>query len=853
MSKGEIIEHVGEGLYRVRQKLAVDRIQQELERVNARLAELAVELPTKKLELMQAEDAVADKARDIDLKIADLQEGVDGARQEISRLHVDLVRLQSAAAQLRVAVNGLIAEDLSNRKRQNQLQQVPDGRELNAWCADYSLELSGEVGLVDINDEGGQGVLIKPGFDDSAVYAPGSDGALFPNLAQSGIQIYFNSAILPGVQKWLPRYRIGTITKINLDACNLDLDPATSSAQGLNINKSDTLEQVPIQYMDCNGEAFEEGDRVLVRFTRNGPLVVGFEKEPTECSAGGIVFWPTQYYLDTGQVSKRILYGPPYEGSVIGEENNLEGVWKLSKRAADYSVKKGERQNFGYQNWHGPGNYILSWDGIPSRFYDVYGIGEPDTKDFPTQPGGFVGWRNDWFPAKAVYYRNKILHEFDNSVYGAAVTQIGDQRYLLAVTGSGDYFSSWYQLERIKMSGKAFIDSSAVAEVVHEFELPPGVVTMSGWYFSEDGKKAVCTGRNDQPVNQSYLLFPQEVYRLDLDIETGFSSELVFSSDQQVGITSSQRTVTERTYQFENNLPTDYVGVIDYQSQRSASQFDFPLYFDFVADELVTTYYRVPAYSGSERDNWDRLINSVTLDERRLRNIDVDYTAPAPEQILTSQGKVLATAPFTRKEAVDIDRHSSNGATEFTDQALPLLTRAMEPVVIDARFDLAIVSLEYFIEQSTLTASNVRYAPGTFDEIADYSYTGTSESRVELRVFFGSDDPEVLEIYSDYFSGTNNYTRSYIIGQPAVSPQGSFSAALNAETLVNYGSRGMMWGSGFRTEQGAGYSVVYSAPASDGSRQPVWASYLEGYGDAVAELLNQSAEDGYVLNRLTVI
>jgi len=300
VSKGEIIEHKGEGLYRVRQKLAVERIQQELTQVQARLAELAVELPTAKLELIHADDAVRGKAQEIDALIPDYAAGADGALQKIAALQAELIRLQSEARQQRLKVAELIAEDLANRKRQSQLEQVPEDRELEAWCADYTLDLDGEVGLVDINDEGGQGTLIHPGYDEAAVYDPARDGALFPNLAQSGPQIYLNAALLPGVQKWRPRYRIGTITKLISDVCNVALDPAQSSAQNLNINQAETLQQVPIKYMDCDHFAFQEGDRVLVRFTQNGPLVVGFEESPRECDVAFLChidnsFCSTQY------------------------------------------------------------------------------------------------------------------------------------------------------------------------------------------------------------------------------------------------------------------------------------------------------------------------------------------------------------------------------------------------------------------------------------------------------------------------------------------------------------------------------------------------------------------------------
>lgn len=287
MSRGEIIAHIGEGKYRVRQGLATDRIHQELAQVENRIAELAIKLPEKKLQLLQAEEAVSNKASEIDLAIPALVADEDGARATITTLQVDLIRLKAAASLLSLGVAYLIADDLSSRKRQNLLQQVPDGKDLDAWCADYTLDLAGEVGIADINDEGGQGLLIRPGFDDFAAHVPTRDGALFPDLAQSSAQAYFNAALLPGVQKWRPKYRIGTVIDVVGDVCDLELDDAKSSAQALSINTEGTLTGVKIQYMDCNGDVFAPGDRVIVEMqgrTNQEPRVIGFESNPRECS-----------------------------------------------------------------------------------------------------------------------------------------------------------------------------------------------------------------------------------------------------------------------------------------------------------------------------------------------------------------------------------------------------------------------------------------------------------------------------------------------------------------------------------------------------------------------------------------
>src|SRR5690554_7323844 len=151
MSRGEILASLGEGRYRVKQLLAVDRIQQEIDRLTDRLAELAIQLPQEQLELLQANEAADDTARSIDLLIGSLQAGQEDARGQITALQATLVRQRSAARQLEIAVSGLISEKLSAEKRRNQLQAVLKSYEFDAWCADYTETLAGQVGLIDVD------------------------------------------------------------------------------------------------------------------------------------------------------------------------------------------------------------------------------------------------------------------------------------------------------------------------------------------------------------------------------------------------------------------------------------------------------------------------------------------------------------------------------------------------------------------------------------------------------------------------------------------------------------------------------------------------------------------------------
>src|SRR5690606_11440041 len=129
MSKGEIVSHLGEGKYLVRQKLAKETIDQELSGLQQRIADIAIELPNAKLALIAAENGVKSLAHAIDLLIPDLIAGVDGTRQKIADLQGGLIKQRSAARQLEIKVAQLQAEKLAALKRRNVLEQVPEERE----------------------------------------------------------------------------------------------------------------------------------------------------------------------------------------------------------------------------------------------------------------------------------------------------------------------------------------------------------------------------------------------------------------------------------------------------------------------------------------------------------------------------------------------------------------------------------------------------------------------------------------------------------------------------------------------------------------------------------------------------
>jgi hypothetical protein len=175
---------------------------------------------------------------------------------------------------------------LEKRKAFLQGIGVPDDPVVTAWCADLTEDLSGEVGTIEIPGER-QAVAVQPGYNGSAAFNPTRDGRLEPAIAGTPAGVFYNLAMLPGWQKWMPTYRFGTITSLDGDICAVSLEPAVSSRQNLDINQSSALYNVPIEYMTCNGKAFSEGDGVIVEFEDrdwNRPKVIGFAEEPKPCS-----------------------------------------------------------------------------------------------------------------------------------------------------------------------------------------------------------------------------------------------------------------------------------------------------------------------------------------------------------------------------------------------------------------------------------------------------------------------------------------------------------------------------------------------------------------------------------------
>lgn len=286
MGKGRIVSNDGSGLYTVEIIFDTARVDAQKIKLASRITELEDQITLKRAEILN--------------KQAELR--LDPGNAELKRDYI-LYKNQ---------LNILLANKINAEKTKIYLESFDfTGVQYSAWCADLSEELSGIIGTVEVPGERGT-IQIKPGFTNNATYNLAVDGILQHAIAGTAANVYVNWSIFPGWQKWKPTFRYGQITSKNGDNCNIQLESANSSQQNLNINQTTTLSNVPIKYMDCDGDPFEVGDNVLIKFLSQNwgtPQVVGFKDYPKPCAWTEVETWYFNIQMTDGTVFKL----DPYE------------------------------------------------------------------------------------------------------------------------------------------------------------------------------------------------------------------------------------------------------------------------------------------------------------------------------------------------------------------------------------------------------------------------------------------------------------------------------------------------------------------------------------------------------------
>lgn len=321
MGRATINSEVGRAKYRVSLDFGQDTLNDKIAALQARVSDLEGEQVTLESNLAQAQADELTARSELNAAIASYRASIEAGGGSAEKQAVqDATRLSITAQillqQANTALSGNKAERATAQAKIDYLSTFSLTETRDVWCADYTLDASGQVATVEVPGEA-DAVVIAPGADP----AVDADGLATARPAQESHQLYFNYAILPGWQKFSPTYRFGQITAIDRqnNTCDITLEAAASSAQDLDINQSATLSAVPVEYMTCNAAAFEVWDYVLIKFEGGewgSPKVVGFKEEPRPC-APARMFYPFE------------VIGPPATGTVVSGypySPNSEGI-----------------------------------------------------------------------------------------------------------------------------------------------------------------------------------------------------------------------------------------------------------------------------------------------------------------------------------------------------------------------------------------------------------------------------------------------------------------------------------------------------------------------------------------------
>ncbi len=278
MGKATIQSEYGDGKYSV-----VPSYDKTL--ATARIAALTAENTSITTRLTELASEIAAATSDVEYAAQVLHAAVV-AGDDASELQEELNKITLELADLQYLKSYLTLTKTANAKQIEWLtEKITDPAAVDAWCADLTEGVTGEVATVEIGRVDDP-ILIKPA---APAHVAADDGQLQPLASSTPAAVFYNLAMLPAAAKWKPRYRTGTASNIDTTNDTMDVTLDALTIQGQDCNQNTTLEDVPVSYMTCNASAFTDGDDVLVEFTGSDwaqPTVVGFAHDPQPCQPG---------------------------------------------------------------------------------------------------------------------------------------------------------------------------------------------------------------------------------------------------------------------------------------------------------------------------------------------------------------------------------------------------------------------------------------------------------------------------------------------------------------------------------------------------------------------------------------
>ena len=276
MGKGIIIENLGEAKYEIKRKYKSDYnkivtdLEAKIDKIDKKITELNTQKNTLRNEINNLQNQLnillsevpinTQKVNELMAKIGGAIAGHEKAKELIGREEIKKLGVEKQIEKV--------------KKLQKDAEQV-----VQVWCTTYSDELTGNIDTIEIDDQGDMMLIAPEGKTEV-------DGLLKHTLIGSPSETFYNAAMLPGVQKWRPRYKGGKILTVDRKKNTCSVKLMETSHTGRDTLIKDILSGIPIEYMKCNAAVFESGDLVVIEFKNRNveePQVIGFMNDPKPC------------------------------------------------------------------------------------------------------------------------------------------------------------------------------------------------------------------------------------------------------------------------------------------------------------------------------------------------------------------------------------------------------------------------------------------------------------------------------------------------------------------------------------------------------------------------------------------
>lgn len=743
MGKATITEHLGAGRYAVVLKREAARLQAQLDKLAAEVAEIDQLLAALVTPIYDANLVLAAAINDFETALVALS--VPPTAEQLEEYAAAMTALQVAQAayqKLKSQQVQLRLRKVSREKRIQRLEAVPATEEaITAWCGDLTTDLAGDVGTMEVGRDEATQHILRPGgaAGTAAAFDVARDGQLQAVLGGTPANAFYNYALIPGADKWRPRYRVGEITALDGNVATVLLDALRSTHQGFNCNQATSI-SAPIEYMNCNEAVFDVGDRVVVYFSGDWSTgkVIAFESNPKACELLGF--------------------------AVSGDGS----PWWLKWEALAWQARQPAFvPYYGGIDWRGENGAVLSIEGT-SRYFDTSFISSP-----PVTLNTFGPY---------IYRRGAVLKAVASGVVLGAAMAGGKLLYVVGDEGGGGYVAT----EKFYFADLADLDNPRLAETLTWSGIATGGFNLVPWLFAADGlagttvrsqtgemyyRRRVAIDATAETVTMTS--HGAAFYGVqDNDYSYSETPDIPDSGGPETGTVTGSGTmslVRKQTWLIE-----DYLGTTLLQGS--------------VVDEQAVTYatrWTATFYDHGWSLNPDK---AGTVDKTILHTLTLERGGVTFAQVVL--GDLAASNAFQRLGSISISRY----ANEMTIDAT--VTRKVWPIFVDLRAELAV-----FDVLTTSTAQLVATCEsGANRTSAAISFTGGSQDYGwECPVWIGGVEAKTSGVLSagnswawSMYNAGSQYWATDLFYQLIVAEAGSIGwtegSSSSSTPLTSYGS-----------------------------------------------------------------